>query len=54
MLPAVRTGTNGKRVFYNQVIAAYTGWTDKRNELGKNVLFGDDTKIPENLIKDLE
>lgn len=34
VLPAVRVSTNGKKTFYNQVIAAYTGWVDSRNQYG--------------------
>lgn len=30
-LPAVRVSSNGRKTFYNQIIAAYTGWVDKRN-----------------------
>ena len=33
VLPAVRTATNGKKAFHNQLIAAYTGWIDSRNQL---------------------
>jgi hypothetical protein len=43
-LSAVRTLTNigGKNfeVFFNQVIAAYTGWNDSRNTSEKAVVFG--------------
>ena len=41
VLPAVRVGSNGNKVFYNQVIAAYTGWNDKRNVSKKAVVYGD-------------
>eukprot|EP00122_Pirum_gemmata_P015716 Pgem_evm1s14697 len=30
-LPAVRVCSNGNKSFMNQVVAAYTGWVDKRN-----------------------
>lgn len=34
VLPAIRVSTNGRQTFYNQVIAAYTGWIDSRNAYG--------------------
>lgn len=34
VLPAIRVSTNGRKTFYNQVLAAYTGWVDKRNHYG--------------------
>ena len=46
VLPAVRVSTNGRKTFYNQVIAAYTGWVDKRNSYGQAVRFGDGSEIP--------
>lgn len=54
VLPAVRHSTNGRKTFYNQVIAAYTGWIDKRNIYGQAVKFGDGELIPEAFIKELE
>ena len=52
-LPAVRISSNGNKVFFNQVIAAYTGWIDKRNDPKKAVVFGDDTELPDNVLMDL-
>mmetsp|Transcript_31634 Transcript_31634/g.30939 ORF Transcript_31634/g.30939 Transcript_31634/m.30939 type:complete len:92 (+) Transcript_31634:799-1074(+) len=37
----------------NQIIAAYTGWVDKRNELGKSVTFGDGKPLPKDVIDDI-
>ena len=54
ILPAVRESTNGRKTFYNQVIAAYTGWVDKRNIYGQAVTFGDGSAIPSEFIQDLE
>jgi hypothetical protein len=54
VLPAVRTSTNGRKTFYNQVIAAYTGWVDKRNQYGQAVRFGDGSEIPADFISKLE
>ncbi len=54
LLPAIRVSTNGRKTFYNQVFAAYTGWVDKRNHYGQAVRFGDGSEIPPSFIKDLE
>jgi len=54
VLPAVRVSTNGRKTFYNQVLAAYTGWVDKRNAYGQAVRFGDGSEIPSAFIADLE
>lgn len=41
VLPAVRTLKDGRKVFFNQLIAAYRGWAD----LEKSVRFGDDSPM---------
>jgi hypothetical protein len=46
-LDAVRTLPDGRTVFFNQLIAAWRGWKDKRNTPGKSVTFGDGTPITE-------
>ncbi len=46
-LDAIRTLPDGRRVFFNQLIAAWRGWKDKRNTPGKSVTFGDGTPIGE-------
>jgi hypothetical protein len=53
VLPAVRVSSNGNKTFFNQVIAAYTGWIDKRNDPKKAVVFGDDTPLPNEILMDL-
>ena len=53
VLPAVRVSSNGNKVFFNQIIAAYTGWIDKRNNPKKAVTFGDDTPMPDEVLMDL-
>jgi hypothetical protein len=40
-LPAVRVLDSGRRAFFNQLIAAFTGWKDSRNDPAKAVTFGD-------------
>ena len=44
-LDAVRDLADGRRVFFNQLIAAYRGWADKRNDPSKSICFGDGTPI---------
>ena len=46
VVPAVRVNPRtGKKAFYNSAVAAYTGWTDSRNEGKKAVVLGDDTPV---------
>lgn len=45
VLPAVRTLADGRRTFFNQLIAAFRGWSDSRNTAHKSVRFGDDMPI---------
>ncbi len=45
-LPAIRTLVDGRRVFFNQLIAAFRGWDDVRNDRRKSIRFGDDSEIP--------
>ena len=40
-LPAVRELDNGKRSFFNQLIAAFKGWKDSRNDPSKSITYGD-------------
>jgi hypothetical protein len=53
VLPAVKVSSNGNKAFFNQVIAAYTGWVDKRNEIKKAVVFGDGSPLPDDVLMDL-
>jgi Taurine catabolism dioxygenase TauD, TfdA family len=41
VLPAVRTVSSGRKVFFNQLIAAFSGWKDSRNDPAKAIRFGD-------------
>jgi alpha-ketoglutarate-dependent taurine dioxygenase len=45
-LPAVRSLLDGRRVFFNQLIAAFRGWKDARNDPRNAICFGDDSAIP--------
>ncbi|MEL7298581.1 MAG: TauD/TfdA family dioxygenase [Pseudomonadota bacterium] len=41
-LPAIRTLVDGRRVFFNQLIAAFRGWRDA----SKSITFGDGSPMP--------
>ena len=44
-LPAVREVSNGRRAFFNQLIAAYCGWSDDRNDPSKAIRHGDGSPL---------
>ncbi|WP_306252989.1 TauD/TfdA family dioxygenase [Parvularcula sp. IMCC14364] len=44
-LDAVKTLADGRRVFFNQLIAAFRGWKDERNDPSKSITFGDSSRI---------
>lgn len=44
-LQAVRPLEGGGKAFFNQLIAAFRGWSDSRNEASKSVRFGDGSPI---------
>jgi len=47
-LPAVVTEPlTGKRMWFNQLYAAYTGWKDARNDPAKAACFGDGSRFPQ-------
>jgi len=39
-LPAVRNLKDGRRSFFNQLIAAFRGWSDSRNDPNRSITFG--------------
>src|SRR5262245_10891308 len=45
VLPAVRTLPDGRKSFFNQLIAAFSGWKDARNDPAKAITFGDGTPL---------
>lgn len=45
VLPAIKVLESGTEVFFNQLIAAFMGWKDKRNQQNKVVCFGDGSEI---------
>lgn len=44
-LPAVRDLGGGRKSFFNQLIAAFQGWRDERNDPSKAIFFGDGTPL---------
>lgn len=44
-LPAVRDLGNGRRSFFNQLIAAFRGWKDSRNDPAKSITYGDGSPL---------
>ncbi len=51
VLPAIRQLPDGRRVFFNQLIAAFKGWQDARNQANNSVCFGDGSALAD---KDME
>ena len=45
VLPAIRDLADGRRSFFNQLIAAFRGWSDTRNEASRSIRFGDGQPI---------
>jgi alpha-ketoglutarate-dependent taurine dioxygenase len=50
VLPAVRTLADGRTSFFNQLIAAFQGWKDERNDPSKAITFGDGTPLDRNAV----
>ena len=50
-VPAVRTEPRtGMKTFFNSIVAAYTGWTDSRNNPKKAVCCGDGSPVDEQAV----
>lgn len=45
VLPAVKTMPDGRKTFFNQLIAAYLGWAGVKDDPSSALTFGDDTRI---------
>jgi alpha-ketoglutarate-dependent taurine dioxygenase len=45
VLSAVRDIGGGRKAFFNQLIAAFCGWSDSRNDAERTVVFGDGEAI---------
>lgn len=52
-IPAIKYDeTRGRKIWFNSMVAAYTGWKDARNDPVKAVTFGDGTPLPPDIIED--
>ncbi len=51
VLGAVRELEPGRKSFFNQLIAAYCGWKDSRNDPSKAITFGDGTPLDSNAVQ---
>ena len=50
-IPAVkRDESRGRKIWFNSMVAAYTGWKDARNDPVKAVTFGDGSPLPADVI----
>ena len=46
VLPAIRALEDGRETFFNQLIAAYRGWSDSRNDPNRAIMLGNGEPIP--------
>jgi hypothetical protein len=51
VLPAVYELSPGRRSFFNQLIAAYCGWKDRRNDPSKSISFGDGSPLDDDAVR---
>ena len=46
VVPAIRTDKRtGRKMFFNSIVAAFTGWIDSRNDPTKSVILGDGSPV---------
>lgn len=51
VIPGVKLyDKNGKKVWFNSLVAAYTGWKDKRNDPVKAITYGDGSPLPKDAV----
>jgi Taurine catabolism dioxygenase TauD, TfdA family len=50
ILEGVRPLTHGRKSFFNQLIAAFMGWKDDRNDPTKAITFGDDAPLDKDAV----
>lgn len=50
-LPAVVEAPDGRKVFFNQLIAAFCGWKDERNDPSKAIRHGDGTALDADAVR---
>lgn len=50
-IPAIKVDSSrGRKIWFNSMVAAFTGWKDARNDPEKAVTFGDGTPLPTDVI----
>lgn len=55
VVPAIKLNhQNNKEMFFNAMVAAYTGWTDSRNDPTKSVLLGNGEAVDGEALLDIE
>lgn len=52
-LSAIRVLDDGRRSFFNQILAAYLGWEGARDDPSSALCFGDDSPIPKTYMESL-
>ncbi|KAA5545901.1 SyrP protein [Roseiconus nitratireducens] len=50
-LPAVMETTPGQKTFFNQLIAAYCGWKDERNDPSEAIRHGDGSRLDADAVR---
>lgn len=45
VIPAVMELADGRTTFFNQLIAAFAGWKDSRNDPSRSITFGDGARL---------
>lgn len=54
-IPAVKYDpTRNRKIWFNSMVAAYTGWKDSRNDPSKAVTFGDGSPLPADVIDECQ
>lgn len=51
VLPAIREVSPGRKAFFNQLIAAFRGWKDARNDPAKAIRFGDGSPLDRDAVQ---
>jgi len=51
VLPAIREVSPGRKTFFNQLIAAFRGWKDARNDPAKAIRFGDGSPLDRDAVQ---
>ena len=50
VLPAIKSLENDRKVFFNQIIAAYQGWQGVKENPSRGLCFGDGSDIPKHFL----